>query len=53
MGFAEMFAGQEWLDSYLERLSAVTPQEVQRVAQVYLRPQNRVIGTYLPTGGAE
>ncbi len=52
LGFVEMFADQEWLGSYLDRLAAVTAQEVQRVAQIYLRPQNRVLGVYLPTGGA-
>jgi predicted Zn-dependent peptidase len=35
--------------NYLDRLAAVTPEEVQRIAQAYLRPQNRTLGTYLPT----
>jgi zinc protease len=52
LGFAEMFATYDWFTSYLERLAAVTPAEVQRVAQTYLRPQNRVVGVYLPTGAA-
>ncbi len=50
LGFAEMFATYDWFTSYLERLSAVTPQEVQRAAQTYLRPQSRVVGVYLPSG---
>jgi zinc protease len=49
LGFAEMFDTYEWFVSYLDRLAAVTPAEVQRIAQTYLRPQNRVVGTYLPT----
>jgi zinc protease len=49
LGFAEMFDTYEWFVSYLDRLAAVTPEEVQRIAQTYLRPQNRVVGTYLPT----
>jgi zinc protease len=49
LGYAEMFATYDWFTSYLEKLATVTPQEVQRVAQAYLRPQNRVVGTYLPT----
>lgn len=49
LGFTEMFATYEWFEHYLERLEAVTPDEVQRVAQTYLRPQNRILGTYLPT----
>ncbi len=50
LGFAEMFSTYEWFDQYLDRLEAVTPQDVQRAAQTYLRPQNRVLGTYLPAG---
>jgi zinc protease len=49
LGFAEMFDTYDWFVHYLDRLAAVTPAEVQRIAQVYLRPQNRVLGTYLPT----
>jgi zinc protease len=50
MGFAEMFATYEWFTSYLDKLATVTPEDVQRVAQVYLRPKNRVLGVYVPTG---
>jgi zinc protease len=53
LGFAEMFASYDWFVSYLDHLAAVTPEDVQRIAQTYLRPQNRVVGTYLPTGNAE
>jgi zinc protease len=48
LGFAEMFASYEWYTGFLERLAIVSPADVQRVAQTYLRPQNRVIGVYLP-----
>ncbi len=47
LGFAEMFAGYDWYLSFIDRLSQVTPQDIQRVAQTYLRPQNRIVGTYL------
>jgi zinc protease len=50
LGYAEMFAKYDWFLSYLDQLSAVTPKDVQRVAQKYLVAQNRVVGTYLPTG---
>jgi zinc protease len=50
LGYAEMFADYDWFLTYLERLAKVTPREVQRVAREYLRPQNRVVGTYLPSG---
>jgi len=51
MGYAEMFADYNWFQSYLDNLAAVTPAEVQRVAQGYLQPRSRVVGTYIPTGG--
>lgn len=48
LGFSEMFATVDWFTSYLERLAAVTPADVQRMAQTCLRPQNRILGVYLP-----
>jgi zinc protease len=53
LGFAEMFASYDWFNNYLENLAGVTPDEVQRVARAYLRPQNRVLGVYLPTKDAQ
>jgi len=50
MGFSEIFDTYEWFTAYLDRLAKVTPEDVQRVAQKYLRKQNRVIGVYNPTG---
>jgi zinc protease len=50
LGYAEMFADYDWFLTYLERLEAVTPEDVGRVAQQYLRPQSRLVGTYLPSG---
>ncbi|MEJ2707512.1 MAG: pitrilysin family protein [Anaerolineales bacterium] len=49
LGFAEMFADYEWFNHYIEYLAAVTPEDVQRAAQTYLKPRNRVLGVYLPT----
>jgi zinc protease len=50
LGYAEMFATYDWFETYLEKMMAVTPKDVQRVARRYLRPQTRIVGTYLPTG---
>ena len=50
LGFAEMFAEYDWFTGFLDRLATVTPADVARVAQTYLRPQNRVTGIYLPDG---
>jgi zinc protease len=51
LGFTEMFASFDWFENYLDNLAAVTPADVQQIAQTYLRPQKRVLGTYLPTNG--
>jgi zinc protease len=51
LGYAEMFADYDWFLTYLEKLARVTPADVQRVARAYLRPQQRVVGTYLPLRG--
>ncbi len=53
LGFAEMFDHYDWFLNYVTRLEQVTPQDVQRIAQAYLRPQNRVVGFYRPTGEKE
>jgi zinc protease len=53
MGFAEMFASVDWFTNYLDRLAKVTPEDVQRMAQTCLRPQNRTLGVYLPETAAQ
>jgi zinc protease len=50
MGYSEMFATYDWFLNYLDHLAAVTPDDVQRIARTHLRPSNRVLGVYLPTG---
>jgi zinc protease len=49
LGFAEMFASYDWFTGYVDHLAAITPEDVQRAAQVYLHPQNRTVGTYRPS----
>lgn len=44
-------SGQDWFENYLQRLAEVTPAEVQRVAQVYLKAEQRVVGIYQPMNG--
>ena len=50
LGHAEMFSSYDWFITYLDKLSKVTPADVQKAAQKFLRKQNRVVGTYLPNG---
>jgi zinc protease len=49
LAWSELFAGYTWFETYLDRLNAVTYADVQRVAERILRPQNRVVGTFVPT----
>jgi zinc protease len=51
LGYAEMFANYGWFETYLDKLSAVTAKDVQRVANEYFKPQSRVVGTYVPLDG--
>jgi zinc protease len=51
LGYAEMFADYNWFETYLEKLSAVTAKDIQRVANEYFKPQNRIVGTYVPMNG--
>lgn len=50
LGYAEMFANYEWFQTYLDKLSAVTVKDIQRVANEYFKLQSRVVGTYVPLG---
>jgi zinc protease len=50
LGHAEMFANYDWFLTYLDKLSKVTPADIQTAVQKYLRSQNRVVGTYIPNG---
>jgi zinc protease len=53
MGYAEMFDTYDWFVNYLDRLAAITPDQVQQIAQKYMRPGNRVLGVYRPVGNKE
>jgi zinc protease len=48
---SEWSAMGDWRLMFLhrDRLKAVTPQDVQRVADTYFRPENRTVGLYIPT----
>jgi zinc protease len=48
---SEWIAGGDWRLYFLyrDRLRAVTPADVARVAATYLKPSNRTLGEFLPT----
>ncbi|RPI50722.1 MAG: insulinase family protein, partial [Chloroflexi bacterium] len=51
LGYSAIVADTGWFESFLERVEAVTVQDVQRVAQAHLRRSNRTVGHYLAQGG--
>jgi zinc protease len=53
LAWAESFASYNWFESYLDHLNAVTLDDVKRVAATYLRPQNRIVGAFVPTQQTE
>jgi len=52
---SEWIAQGDWRLFFLhrDRLRAVTPADVNRVAQAYLKPSNRTVGLFIPTDKAE
>ena len=48
LGFSQVVASLTWLDRWLEQLTAVTAQDVQRVAQTYFTPNRQTVGWYIP-----
>jgi zinc protease len=50
LAFSENFEHYTWFENYVARLEAVTIEGVREAAQRYLRPQNRTVGYFVPTG---
>jgi zinc protease len=48
LGVSEVIASTEWLDSWLDQLTAVTGADVQRVAQHYFKQERQTVGWYMP-----
>jgi zinc protease len=48
LGVSEVIASSEWLDQWLEKLTAVTAADVQRVAQSYFTQEKQTVGWYVP-----
>ena len=49
LGYYETVGSYRYLDTYLEKISAVTREDVSRVANAYLGEHTRVVGHYEPT----
>ena len=50
LGYASIVADLAWYEGFLDSLAAVTIEDVTRVANTYLRKQNRTVGRYMPQG---
>lgn len=48
LGYAPSFADYNWFLQYIERLQAITPEQVIAIAQKYFSPDERVVGFYNP-----
>ncbi len=48
LGFSAVVADTDWFFHWLERLGAVTSEDVQRVARQYFQRQAQTVGWYLP-----
>jgi zinc protease len=49
LGYWAMVADWRYLSTYLEKIRAVTPADLQRVAQKYFVPETRTVGHFIPT----
>jgi zinc protease len=48
LGFSEIVADLDWFANWLERISAVTSDDVRRVAQTYFARNKQTVGWYMP-----
>ena len=49
IGKFEILGGWKLMDTYLEGIRKVTPQDIQRVAKKYFTEENRTVGILIPT----
>jgi zinc protease len=53
LGEAVASTDWKWFLTYVERIKAVTPQDIQRVAAAYLVPDHATVGWFVPTPDAK
>jgi zinc protease len=51
LGSTEMVASLDYLERFMERLTAVTPEAMQQMAGALFSDRNRTVGWYLPDDG--
>jgi len=50
LGFFETMGSHSYAEEYIDRLAAVTPDDVMRVANLYLDPGSAAVFAYVPEG---
>jgi zinc protease len=51
LGYSSIVADTEWFESFLEKLTAVSIEDVSRAASTCLQRRNRTVGHYVPVAG--
>jgi predicted Zn-dependent peptidase len=52
LGQVETLHGLSYIETYVERINAVTSEDVSFVCSKYLDPANRTVGYLIPDGSA-
>jgi predicted Zn-dependent peptidase len=53
LGQVETLFGLSYIDTYLDEIRAVKPEDVSSVCARYFAPSNRTVGYLIPDGSAE
>jgi predicted Zn-dependent peptidase len=53
LSITEVYGGYEYLNEHPKRIAAVTAEDIMRVANEYLREDNRAVASYMRRGGGE
>jgi zinc protease len=53
LAFSENFSSYRWYETYLDLLETVTLEDAQDVSRRYLRPSQRTVGWFIPTGNGK
>lgn len=53
LGFYESIISCKYLDTYLDKIKAVSKEDIRQIAQKYLIEDNRTVGHFRPTGSPQ